>query len=273
MKRLLWAMPHHVKLTAREGNGIRGEGRDMSSGLEILDEIQRMMREWVLRVALEGPPQPPDDWATSTDLLAILRCFMNAFVSRRKRRLFACACCRLLEPLLSDPRSRQAIETAEQFAEELRTHVELRDARLEAFYAARETRGADDIHHAARAAQFAVAEDIDLAVEEVIRCTILALWPTRRDEVQAMQCDIIRDLLGDPRRVVRCDAAWRTWNYGTVMKIATTIEAERRFAEMPILADALEEAGCTDREILDHCRVATPHVRGCWVLDHLLGKT
>jgi hypothetical protein len=58
----------------------------------------------------------------------------------------------------------------------------------------------------------------------------------------------------------------------TVMKMATAIYSERAWDRLPILADALEEAGCTDVAILEHCRGPGPHVRGCWVVDLILGK-
>jgi hypothetical protein len=67
-------------------------------------------------------------------------------------------------------------------------------------------------------------------------------------------------------------AAWLTWNGGTIVQIAKAIYADRAFDRLPILADALEEAGCTDAAIIDHCRGPGPHVRGCWVVDLLLGK-
>jgi hypothetical protein len=63
-----------------------------------------------------------------------------------------------------------------------------------------------------------------------------------------------------------------TWNDGIVIKLAQAIYEERAFDRLPILADALEEAGCSDTEILAHCRGPGPHVRGCWVVDLLLGK-
>ena len=65
---------------------------------------------------------------------------------------------------------------------------------------------------------------------------------------------------------------WLSWNDSTVVKMAGVIYEEQRWNELPILADALEEAGCTVREILDHCRLAGPHARLCWVLVLLLGK-
>jgi hypothetical protein len=57
-----------------------------------------------------------------------------------------------------------------------------------------------------------------------------------------------------------------------VRKIVKAIYDERAFERMPILADALEDAGCDDQDILNHCRQSGEHVRGCWVLDLLLGK-
>ena len=63
-----------------------------------------------------------------------------------------------------------------------------------------------------------------------------------------------------------------TWEAGTVMELARAINKDRAFNRLPILADALEEAGCTNEGILAHCRGAGPHVRGCWLVDALLAK-
>jgi hypothetical protein len=62
------------------------------------------------------------------------------------------------------------------------------------------------------------------------------------------------------------------WNNATVRKLAQSIYEERRFQDLPVLADALEEAGFTNADILAHCRGAGPHFLGCWVVDLLLGK-
>jgi hypothetical protein len=103
-------------------------------------------------------------------------------------------------------------------------------------------------------------------VREVLKHT------TDRKAVARHQADLLRDLLGNPFRPVSADPAWLTWNGGTVRQLAEVIYEERRFVDLPILADALEEAGCTDEDILSHCRGPGEHVRGCWVLDLLLGK-
>jgi hypothetical protein len=92
------------------------------------------------------------------------------------------------------------------------------------------------------------------------------------DTERAVQSHLLRDIFGNPFRPVAVDPVWLTWRDGTVRRLAQMIYAERRFGDLPILADALEEAGCTDAAILGHCRGGGEHVRGCWVADLLLGK-
>jgi hypothetical protein len=66
--------------------------------------------------------------------------------------------------------------------------------------------------------------------------------------------------------------AWLAWQSGLVPKMAAQIESERRWSDLPVLADALEEASCRERLILDHCRAGKRHARTCWVLNFLLGR-
>jgi hypothetical protein len=68
------------------------------------------------------------------------------------------------------------------------------------------------------------------------------------------------------------DPAWLTWGEGAVVRVAQAIFQRRAFDQLPILADALEEAGCQDAEILAHCRQPGPHTGSCWVLDLLLRR-
>jgi hypothetical protein len=79
----------------------------------------------------------------------------------------------------------------------------------------------------------------------------------------------IRDIFGNPFRPATLDPAWRT---STVTALAAQVYESRDFGAMPILADALQDAGCDSADILDHCRGGGPHVRGCWVVDLVLGK-
>jgi hypothetical protein len=86
---------------------------------------------------------------------------------------------------------------------------------------------------------------------------------------QRWQSTVLRCIFGNPFRPASRTDAWQTAN---VVAIARAIYHEGSFDRLPILADALEEAGCTDADLLAHCRGPDPHVRGCWVVDLLLGK-
>ncbi len=65
--------------------------------------------------------------------------------------------------------------------------------------------------------------------------------------------------------------AWLAWEGGTVPRLARAVYDERAFERLPVLADALEEAGCTNEDVLIHLRAPRAHARGCWALDRLLG--
>jgi hypothetical protein len=86
---------------------------------------------------------------------------------------------------------------------------------------------------------------------------------------QRRQCELLRDIFGNPFRQVAFDPRWRS---GNTIELGAAICKEKAFERMPILADALMDAGCDDAVILDHCRADTPHVRGCWVVDLVLAR-
>jgi BTB/POZ domain-containing protein KCTD9 len=90
-------------------------------------------------------------------------------------------------------------------------------------------------------------------------------WPESTPEL----CDLLREVVGNPCRPSRVERQWLTWNGGTVATLARTIGSEKKFDLMPLLGDALEDAGCTDADILAHCRDSRPHVLGCWAVDLL----
>jgi hypothetical protein len=108
-----------------------------------------------------------------------------------------------------------------------------------------------------------------------ISCTARALHATAnlglrsRKEEEAEQAKLLRDVFGNPFRPVVFEPSWAT---ATVVSLARSVYEARDFVPMPILADALQDAGCADEAILGHCRGAGPHVRGCWVVDLVLGK-
>ncbi len=83
-------------------------------------------------------------------------------------------------------------------------------------------------------------------------------------------CACLREVFGPlPIRLMAVNPLWRT---PAAVALARSMYEDRRFEDMPLLGDALEEAGCTDEQILSHCRGPGSHVRGCWILDLLLGK-
>jgi hypothetical protein len=94
-------------------------------------------------------------------------------------------------------------------------------------------------------------------------------WMSERKK----QAELVRDVFGPhTKRPVVIDRAWLAWNNATVVKLAQAIYSERGFNRLPILADALEEAGCDNDAILSHCRKGGEHAPGCWVVDAVLGK-
>jgi hypothetical protein len=94
--------------------------------------------------------------------------------------------------------------------------------------------------------------------------------PEAAQEERLAQAALLRDIFGNPFRPVAVDPSWRT---DTAVSLARTMYEARDFSAIPILADALQDAGCDNSDILNHCRgTNTPHVRGCWVVDLLLGK-
>ncbi len=211
-------------------------------------------------------------WAAGEDPEAMLAALGGA-AGERKLRLFDCACCRRVWPLLADVRSRAAVEAAERFADGAAGVAELLEARDAAWEAAEERLGGDgatDDLTPEEAAAYAAcyAADDPCAGGAAARAIGLSV-PGER----AAQARLLRDIVG-PRvsRPAAPGPAWRAWDLGRVWAQARRIYEERAFHEMPALADALEAAGCTDPDILSHCRSGGEHVRGCWVVDLLLGK-
>jgi hypothetical protein len=81
--------------------------------------------------------------------------------------------------------------------------------------------------------------------------------------------DVVRDIFVNPFRPTTLSSSWRT---DTAVSLARQMYDAREFSAMPILADALQDAGCDSDDVLNYCREPGPHVRGCWVVDLVLGK-
>jgi hypothetical protein len=227
------------------------------------------------------------EFNTCTDLrkmLAFLQAIRNT--SDRKMRLFSVACVRRSWHLL-DAADQEVVELAERFADGGVSQRKLNTARRGrqeqcpvglpptvagyAAWAANTTlqrRGWSAAHWAVEAtcsAVVAASTGSEPWSEEVHAIRLAA----RNAEV-ACQAALLRDIFGPlPFRRVKVDQSWQT---SAVVALATSIYDERRWEDMPILGDALQEAGCTDAEMLAHCRGPAIHARGCWVLDLLLNK-
>jgi hypothetical protein len=246
------------------------------------------------------------EWLLSTDPQAMFRYLLadhaaktpprlarHPRVSDRKLRLFACACCRQVWPAMTDSRSRQTVEIAERFAEGLASEQELATAWVAAWNVAEVTAGV-----AARA----VAE----AAAEASASRGASRDPSRdasraRALAASKQAPLLRDIVGNPFRPLHINSAWLTWSDRIIPRLAQVAYDDRHddgtldAVRLAVLADALEEAGCDNADILSHLRQPQngiplreavpgkcwtveidnpwgPHVRGCWVLDLLLGK-
>ncbi len=219
------------------------------------------------------------EWLACTDPDDILR-FVRPKASERKQRLFAVACCRHIWDSITDECSCQAVDISERFADGGADSEELEAA----FLAADQAHSTMLLHgglstwHFRDAARLAAHPEIRGLADGTAAAAAMAaagrgeeFWGKHRDE-QTHQCILLRDIFGNPFRPVAVDPAWLAWNDGIVAKIAQAIYDERAFDRMPILADALEEAGCSDQDILTHCRSGGEHVRGCWVVDQILGR-
>ena len=208
------------------------------------------------------------EWLACPDPLILVQ-YNTGRATNRKLRLFACAFCRLIWDQLPDWGSRAAVEVAELFADGLATEEELLHAHEGALAVARPTGVTVPFPIAEAAVQAA-------APRPSVRSVIAPFgWNSghRRSREGARLVALFREVLGNPFRPLNVDAAWRAWNGDCVATLARRVYDERDFAALPVLADALEEAGCADADILRHCREPGPHARGCWAVDALLGRT
>jgi hypothetical protein len=234
------------------------------------------------------------EWLAATDPIAVLA-FLHGRASARKLRLFACACCRHIWHLLPDERSRRAIEVMERHLDGRADAEEMRDA-ARAAAAAGVAAFATYDESAASAAQIAGdpegnapawmrPADAAMTAAENAACDAadaaaqagsdpdVAGRRVRWRAERLAQCQLLRDLFGPlPFRPAPANSFVPAWNDRLVVKIAQGIYAESTFERLPVLGDALEEAGCSDRELLGHLRGPGPHVRGCWAVDLILGK-
>jgi hypothetical protein len=231
---------------------------------------------------IAGDPRPLQDLLKETRL------------SERKLRLFACHCLRQLGRAYASALTEAALETAERFADGLATLAELRAAQATsqnegdglgssvafdpAVYSASGVvhMGGNTIGRAAAGDPWPDEARFKAAYDEAVREWQRMCWrflqevtPPPLATPKGGGLSALIDLAMSPTGRVGVDRSWRT---DTAVMLARQMYDAREFSAMPILADALQDAECNNDTILNHCRGPGPHVRGCWVVDLVLGK-
>ncbi|MFM8274043.1 MAG: hypothetical protein ACKODX_17170 [Gemmata sp.] len=190
----------------------------------------------------------------------------RAAKGQRKLRLYACACSRRARHLFTSELSGKAVETAEQYAEGAISQDALeRECVRGMQHGALCCHVCDGIGAAVVHAPYAAVEAVAWASNGKTPGSYYLV----RDAERSAQIAILRDIFGNPFRPVTFAPSWRA---DTARALAAQMYESRDFSAMPVLADALRDAGCDSDDILSHCRGEGPHVRGCWVVDLVLGK-
>ena len=219
------------------------------------------------------------EWLACRDPKPMLK-FIGGQASDRKLRLFAVSVAHQAWPCLVEPDLRNALDIAERGSDGA--------VPFEALHVA--TKRVDDLlgTRAASAGYSTPSEwfrTTSVENRSIHFWVFLTVFPKSMNSLRnadsivyslaskitgSLQPQLLREAFGNPFRSVLVDPAWLT---STVLGLATGIYEEKSFDRMPILADALQDAGCDSEEILNHCRQPGEHVRGCWVIDTLLGKS
>ncbi len=224
----------------------------------------------------------------------------------KQYRLLACAFARWGSPLILGKDCLAAITTAEKFAEGACTRAELAFAEARAWDDWRRQSGPADGDEAARATALRAEQEAawtalravragfrtaatrraEVIYHELVQKSPKEQWPKLVAAIEAIEdpfvlalrpyahletTAIIEDILGSKDRPPGISSL-RRWNGGTLVRLARTIHQHENFSDLPILADALEEAGCSDEYTLEHCRQKKNHYRGCWVLEWILNE-
>lgn len=262
------------------------------------------------------------EWLTCTDPRPMLE-LLKGKASIRKLRLFCCACCLRVAPLLTEDYVRHALQAITLFEQHLEGLVSdqmvhevsskvIADS-MDAANAIAHPGEADyyAISAAAATVEFSLQNNVavaaDLAAKAVAynflaksgsptpgqissewapinrppgygrvrwdrdeeRMSSIPEYKHAQDAEQRLQCSLLRDIFDNPFRPVTFLPEWRI---STVLSLAQGIYSERAFDRMPILADALQDAGCSNENILNHCYSSGPHTRGCWLVDSVTGR-
>jgi hypothetical protein len=225
----------------------------------------------------------PEEWERCADPDAMLEFLRSSGrASNRKLRLFAVACCRRIWPYLTTDRARHAVEVSERYADGRAKRGELiaaygattglSHAELAAGWSAK--LGAKAPRLAASFAAVAASPQVGPVERDLGTRLDPPFRPPPQDlaRERGCQCDLLRDLFGNPfPPPPMFEPAVLAWTGAAARRLAESIYTARRFEDLPVLADLLEEAGCVDADLLGHMRGVGPHVLGCHALDAVLG--
>ena len=236
------------------------------------------------------------EWlACQTRPMAMFR-YIQRKTTTRKLQLIGCAVCRILQEHLSDARLQDAIFALEQFADGTITEEDFVQVRSEIWHIVPENPPVLSHGYVEKAADHAVscvinpdvqsgiARAIEFVTTSVTWTTEKGSWKRVNDQMRNKISTVLHEVIGNPFQKWSRTAPWAEGGLiqpdgrtvaltDTVCGLAETIHQLQAFDRLPILADALEEAGITDVALLAHCRSEQPHIRGCWALDVVRGKT
>ena len=222
------------------------------------------------------------EWLACAHPWKILK-LLRRKTSDRKVRLFACACCRRAWSQIRPSLGQKAVEVAEQYADGAVDAGVLAATRAAAIEMGRGVSWGPAFVAACWSANpgRSTVEKVASNLAKHMAVFIASArsgkrWKAAKDQESLAQATLLREILGNPFRPVTVDPDWQT---PTVRALAQAAYDNRELpagtldpARLAVLADALEEAGCTDPTILGHLRGLGPHVRGCFAVDLLLGK-
>jgi hypothetical protein len=240
-------------------------------------------------------PLTPAEWHAGEDASRLLKHLQQHHLlgrrpgARRKLRLLAVAFCRSAWGDLTDPGCRAVIETAERFADGAAPRAELERAAATArrnYQRLESPDGGESFRRQTAREMWLLARwtaepgagvgTIDLVALGVPLLLVrkhlpleIGRWAGVVQINAGFLTPLVRCLFGDPFRPVAFAPAWNT---SAALGLARGVYDDRAWDRLPILADALEDAGCDEPAVLAHCRDAADHARGCWVIDGLLGR-
>lgn len=228
-----------------------------------------------------------DDWLTTRTKPRGMFHFIGRRCSRRKQVLLSCALSRRLWPMLIDDRLRNAIVMLERFVEGLCTEQEYHRARQDVDNVPNifDNDGIViiDGREAKQYVRIVTGQNTSYSLDTSSAWCVHVVYGDVKER-QIAVCDLFREVIGNPFRPWTISADFAGGGLvqpdgvvihrsETARQLAEGIQFDQAFDRLPILADAVEESGVTDRELLDHLRRPDGHVRGCWALDLILGKS